>query len=92
MTGIIWTDNDGGRLAHVGASRFEGIYLGYVANYGDGKGWRYEVMFARPFGERERFVSSRAVAMKAIRRRWQAFMRRGGLVYRGERCEESAGA
>ena len=83
MTGIIWTPNgdDGGMLAHVGPDRFSGIYLGYVANYDDGKGWRYEIMFSRPWGERENFVGSRKTAMKAIRRRWQAFMRRGGLEY-----------
>lgn len=81
MTGIVWTVNGEGRLAHVGADRFAGIYLGYVANYDDGKGWRYEFRIDRAFSERERFVSTRAIAMKAIRRRWQAFMRRGGLEY-----------
>lgn len=76
MTGITWTPNGEGRMAHVG-----GVYLGYVSWYDDGKGWRYEVMFDRPFAERERFVGSRDAGMAAIRRRWKAFMRRAGLEY-----------
>lgn len=82
MTGIIWTENGEGRLAHVGKSRFDGVYLGYVSWYDDGKGWRYQIMFDPRFGEREHFVSSRDVGMAAIRRRWAAFMRRGGLEYK----------
>lgn len=83
MGAIVWTPNgdDGAMLAHVGTDRFNGIYLGYVSHYDDGKGWRYAFLVARPFGDRECFVSSRAAGMAAVRRKWKRFMERAGLEY-----------
>jgi hypothetical protein len=83
MTGIIWTDNGPGRLAHVGGGPGYGIYLGHVseAHRHPGKWvWKFWFDVHQPGG----VVSSRATGMKAIRRKWRAFMERGGLAYEGE--------
>lgn len=81
MSKIIWTPNGKGVLAHVGISRHYGVYLGYVSNYDDGKGWRYEFMVDGPFGDRVRFVSTRGIGMGAIRRRWDRFLEQAELVH-----------
>lgn len=79
MSRLTITPNGKGALVHVNGQN--GVYLGYVADYEDGKGWRYEAMFDRSWWEKPHFVGRKSTGLRAIRRRWAAFMDRAGLQY-----------